>query len=403
MIKVASAGTTGALLEWDDFYIFATVSALTFGQIFFPDSDPVIGTMASFGAFAAAFVSRPLGGWLFGHIGDTRGRKISLIMTLVITGLGICLIGLLPGYRQSGVWAPVLLVILRVVQGIGVGGEYGGASLITIEHAPRAAERGFWGSLPQAASPGGLSLAACMFGLVSLLLGLFLRLCVAETPEFDGSKRNQSDEAPGVELLRTHRRNVVLATGARLAETVSGNMIKSFGLGYVALQLKLPKEIALTGLAMPAAVGVLVTPLYGSLGDRISQDRIYLIACALVAALAFPFFWHAGCARGCDDLAGIRAAPQSGPDLTAERSAVAVYPHVRSWRALHRHVHGVSGFFQRGWIYPAVLALAPAAVGRGLAGRGLAGRGVGCDCDGGAFSVHLAAMTGARGARVLAQ
>jgi MHS family shikimate/dehydroshikimate transporter-like MFS transporter len=169
MIKVASAGTTGAISEWYGFYIFATVSALTFGQIFFPGSDPVTGTMASFGAFAAAFVSRPRGDVLFGHIGDTRGQKISLIMTLVITGLGTWLIGLLPGYRQIGVWAPVLLVILRVVQGIGVGGEYGGASLITIEHARRAAERSFWGSLPQASSPGGLLLAACMSGLMSLL------------------------------------------------------------------------------------------------------------------------------------------------------------------------------------------------------------------------------------------
>jgi MHS family shikimate/dehydroshikimate transporter-like MFS transporter len=308
MLKAASAGAIGALLEWYDFYIFSTASALVFGQTFFPGGDAVAGTMSSFGAFAVGFVSRPLGGVLFGHIGDTMGRKVSLILTLLIVGLGTCLIGLLPTYRQIGFRAPVALVILRVVQGIGLGGEYGGASLIAIEHAPRA-ERGFWGSLTQAASPGGLLLAAGMFGLVSLLpqdaflawgwrvpflagapmllFGLFIRLRVQEPPEFRLSKPAPQTEAPAAKLLRTHRRNVMLATGVRLVETVSGNMIKSFGLAYVTLHLKLPKE---TALIMTAAVGVMVTPLWGTLGDRIGQQRVYLVASAMVGALAFPFF-----------------------------------------------------------------------------------------------------------------
>jgi MHS family shikimate/dehydroshikimate transporter-like MFS transporter len=311
MMKAASAGTIGALLEWYDFYIFATASALVFGQLFFPGGDAVAGTMSSFGAFAAGFVSRPLGGVLFGHIGDTMGRKVSLILTLLIVGLGTCLIGVLPTYRQIGGWAPLALVILRVVQGIGLGGEYGGASLIAIEHAPRP-ERSFWGSLTQAASPGGLLLAAGMFGLVSLLpqdaflawgwrvpflagapmliIGLFIRLRVAEPPELRRSKRTQQAEAPAARLLRTHLRNVTLATGARLVETVSGNMIKSFGLAYVTLHLKLPKETALTALIVTAAIGVVVTPLYGALGDRVGQQRVYLVASALVGVLALPFF-----------------------------------------------------------------------------------------------------------------
>jgi MHS family shikimate/dehydroshikimate transporter-like MFS transporter len=311
MLKAASAGTIGALLEWYDFYIFATASALVFGQVFFPGGDAVAGTMSSFGAFAAGFVSRPLGGVLFGHIGDTMGRRVSLILTLVIVGLGTCLIGLLPTYRQIGGWAPLALVILRVVQGIGLGGEYGGASLIAIEHAPRT-ERGFWGSLTQAASPGGLLLAAAMFGAVSLLprdaflawgwripflagapmllFGLFIRLRVEEPAEFRRSQRTQQTEAPAAKLLRTHRRNVLLATGARLVETVSGNMIKSFGLAYVTLHLKLPRETALTALIVTAAIGVVVTPLWGALGDRMGQQRVYLVASALVGVLAFPFF-----------------------------------------------------------------------------------------------------------------
>src|SRR6516164_5159872 len=135
MVKAATAGTVGALLEWYDFYIFATASALVFGQLFFPGSDKLAGTMASFGVFAAGFISRPLGGILFGHIGDTVGRRASLIVTVGVIGLGTFLIGVLPTYASIGVWAPALLVALRIAQGIGLGGEYAGASLIAIEHA----------------------------------------------------------------------------------------------------------------------------------------------------------------------------------------------------------------------------------------------------------------------------
>jgi MFS transporter, MHS family, shikimate and dehydroshikimate transport protein len=311
MTKIASAGTIGALLEWYDFYVFATASALVFGRLFLPGDDPAAGTMASFGAFAAGFLARPLGGVLFGHIGDRLGRKASLVATLLIIGIGTFFIGLLPTYQTIGFWAPLLLVILRVVQGIGLGGEYAGASLITIEHAPRT-ERGFWGSLPQAASPGGLLLASGVFSLVSLLpedaflswgwrvpfllsalmlvVGLFIRLHVAETPEFEKVEQQSGGEAPGLELLRTQRRSAILATGARLVETVSGNLIKSFGLTYVTMQLGLPKEIALTGLTATSVVGLLVTPLYGYLGDRFGQRRVYLIGSGMVALMAFPFF-----------------------------------------------------------------------------------------------------------------
>jgi MHS family shikimate/dehydroshikimate transporter-like MFS transporter len=325
MIKAASAGSIGALLEWYDFYIFATASAIVFGRLFFPGDDAFTGTMASFGAFAAGFFARPFGGVIFGHIGDTMGRRTSLILTVLIIGVGTLLIGLLPTYAEIGYWAPALLVALRVAQGIGLGGEYAGASLIAIEHAP-GRERGFWGSLPQAASPGGLLLAAGMFSAVSLLpqdaflawgwrvpflaglplllVGVFLRLRVTETPDFERARHDSArdhgvEESPGARLVRTHLRHVVLATGARLVETVSGNMIKSFGLTYVTLQLKLPKETALTALTVTAALGLLLTPVYGSLGDRLGQQRVYLIGAAFVALLAFPFF----------ALLGLRTAP----------------------------------------------------------------------------------------------
>ena len=253
MRRIAAASFVGALLEWYDFYAFATASALVFGPLFFPSGDPLLSIMASFGAFASGFLARPIGGLIFGDIGDRIGRKASLIATLVIIGTGTFLIGLLPTFAQAGIWAPILLVILRVLQGIGLGGEYAGASLITIEHAP-SGRRGFWGSLPQAASPGGLLLSSLVFELIALLppgafiawgwrvpfllsaimlgIGLYVRLHIAETPEFEAI-RDLRTELPIVDLLRTHGKAALLATGARLAETVSGNMIKSFGLTYV--------------------------------------------------------------------------------------------------------------------------------------------------------------------------
>jgi MFS transporter, MHS family, shikimate and dehydroshikimate transport protein len=297
-------------MEWYDFYVFATASALVFGPLFFPSGDPLLSTMASFGAFASGFVARPLGGLIFGDIGDRIGRKASLIATLVIIGTGTFLIGLLPTFAQAGVWAPILLVILRVAQGIGLGGEYAGASLITIEHA--TGRRGFWGSLPQAASPGGLMLSSMVFALtaqlppssfiewgwrapfllsaVMLAVGLYVRLHIAETPEFEAI-RGLRPELPIVDLLRTHGRAALLATGARLAETVSGNMIKSFGLTYATVQLGLPRAEALGALLATSGVGLLATPLYGMLGDRFGLRAVYLAGAGFAAVLAFPFFW----------------------------------------------------------------------------------------------------------------
>jgi MFS transporter, MHS family, shikimate and dehydroshikimate transport protein len=311
MRRVAAASFVGALLEWYDFYAFATASALIFGPLFFPSGDPLLSTMASFGAFASGFLARPIGGIIFGDIGDRIGRRASLIATLLIIGAGTFLIGVLPTFAQIGIWAPILLVILRVAQGIGLGGEYAGASLITIEHAPHG-RRGFWGSLPQAASPAGLLLSSLVFALVNLLpsttflawgwrvpfllsavmlgVGLYVRLHIAETPEFEAI-RGQRTELPIVDLLRTRGAVTLLAIGARLAETVAGNMIKSFGLTYATAQLGLPRTEALGALLATAAVGVLVTPLYGLLGDRFGPRTVYLVGAGCTAVLAFPFFW----------------------------------------------------------------------------------------------------------------
>ncbi len=312
MPKVAAASFIGGLLEWYDFYVFAIATALVFGDVFFPPGDPLLNTMAAFGAFASGFLARPVGGVIFGHIGDRIGRKACLLATLLIIGGCTFLIGLLPDYARIGAWAPAILVCLRVMQGIGLGGEYGGASLMTIEHAPLH-QRGFWGSLPQAASPAGLLLANAVFGLCALLpraeflswgwrvpfllcaimlaVAVYIRLNIAETPEFRRAEsRAEKSSAPLVEMWRTHKRAFLLATGVRLSETVSGNLLKSFGLTYVTLQLGMHRSTALGALMAASLVGLAAMPLFGLLGDRVGTRRMTLAGNACLILLAVPFF-----------------------------------------------------------------------------------------------------------------
>jgi MFS transporter, MHS family, shikimate and dehydroshikimate transport protein len=312
MPKVAAASFVGGLLEWYDFYIFAIATALVFGDVFFPPGNPLVNTMAAFGAFAAGFLARPLGGAIFGHIGDRVGRKACLLATLLIIGLCTFLIGLLPSYEKIGLWAPAGLVFLRIMQGIGLGGEYGGASLMTIEHAPLH-QRGFWGSLPQVASPAGLLLANSVFGacallpanqflawgwrvpfllcIVMLAVAIYIRVNIAETPEFRRAElRAEKSRAPLLELWRTHRRNLLLASGVRLSETVASNLIKSFGLTYATLYLGLMRDTALAALMAASLVGLAAMPLFGLLGDRIGARGVTLLGNALLILLALPFF-----------------------------------------------------------------------------------------------------------------
>lgn len=317
--KVVAASFAGALLEWYDFFIFGTASGLVFGRLFFPQSDPMTGIVASFATFGVGFLARPLGGIVFGHYGDRVGRKATLIATLLITGGATFLIGLLPTVETAGLWAPVLLVVLRLVQGFGLGGEYGGAALMTIESAPEN-RRGFLGSLPQTAASAGIMLATGVFGLcnfvltdqqflawgwrvpflisiVMLVVGMHIRLHIEETPDFRKAKaeaeRQAKDEReilPIVDLLRRHPRNIVLALGARLAETVSSNIINAFGIAYVSVHLGLGRDLPLTGMLIASALGIVICPIFGHLSDRWGQRRIYLLGAAATAILIFPFF-----------------------------------------------------------------------------------------------------------------
>ncbi len=313
MIKVVLGSYAGALMEWYDFFIYGTASALIFNKLFFPQVDALLGTILAFATFGVGFLARPLGGIVFGHYGDKIGRKKILIITIIIMGGGTFLIGLLPTYDQIGIAAPIILTILRILQGIGLGGEYGGAALITIEHAPRG-QRGFWGSLPQSATSAGILVATGVFALctrlpeadllswgwripfmlssVLLIIGVFIRSNVPETPEFEKMKAKKKNvNVPLIELFKKYPKNILIAFGARLAETVSSNIFNAFCIAYISTQLGMPKNDALTGILLASVIGLFVCPLYGYLSDKIGRRPIYMAGAAFLVIFAFPFFY----------------------------------------------------------------------------------------------------------------
>ncbi len=315
MRRVVMGSFAGALLEWYDFFIFGTAAGLVFAPLFFPDSDPFIGVIAAFATFGVGFLTRPLGGIVFGHFGDKIGRKITLIWTLGIVGTSTFLIGFIPTYHDIGIWAPLLLMALRLIQGFGLGGEYGGAALMTIESAPQN-KRGFLGSLPQTAASFGIMLATGIFALCNHLLtpeqflswgwripfwlsalmlavGMFIRLHTEETLDFKQRQTKlQERKAPPplIELFRKHPKNISLALGARLAESVSSNIINAFGIVYISTQLALSRDIPLTGMLIASAIGIVSCPLVGWLSDRVGQRKIYLLGAGFCVLFAFPFF-----------------------------------------------------------------------------------------------------------------
>ena len=311
--QVALSGLIGATVEWYDFFLYGTAAALVFGQLFFPSSDPLVGTIAAFGSFAFGYLSRPIGAVIFGHYGDRIGRKAMLILTLLIMGIATFLIGLLPTYDTIGVWAPILLLVLRFFQGIGLGGEWGGAVLLAVEHSPRN-KRGFYGSLIQIGAPAGLLLGTGAFLIVSSLpeeqflswgwrvpflvsvlligVGLFIRLKILETPAFSQVKESGTEaRMPMVEVLRDYPKNVLLTMGARLSEGQVFNIFAVFALTYATTQLELTRSTVLYGVLIGAAVECLTLPVFGALADRFGRRPVYMGGAAFCALFAFPFFW----------------------------------------------------------------------------------------------------------------
>jgi metabolite-proton symporter len=316
-LRVILAASVGSALEWYDFFLYGTAAALVFGELFFPKSDPVVGTLLSFLTFGVGFVVRPFGGIIFGIMGDRYGRKPVLVATLLMIGIGTTLIGVLPTYNQIGVWAPLLLVAMRVVQGLGAGAEYGGAVIYLVENAP-AKHRGFWGGFaPLGVSVGNL-LAAGAFALVTMLpredlmnwgwrlpflasfllilVGIYVRLRVTETPVFTEAvvATGKVEKNPAMEALRHHPRNFFVVLGARMAENGLGYFFPVFGLSYVITTLGVPRSEALSALMLAFTIELFAILGWAALSDRIGRRPVYMFGALAGVALAFPFFWMVG-------------------------------------------------------------------------------------------------------------
>ncbi|EKT77954.1 major facilitator transporter [Rhodococcus opacus M213] len=303
----------GTTIEWYDFYLYGTAAALVFPHLFFPSYSPLTGTLLALLTYSAGFIARPLGGVIMGHFGDRIGRKAMLVSSLMIMGVATTLIGVLPTFAVAGIWAPILLLVLRIVQGFGVGGEWGGAVLVAVEHAPPS-RRGLFGAWPQAGVPAGLLLANGVFMSLTLTLsdeafmtwgwrvgflassvmiaiGLLIRLKMEETPDFQKAKDDgHIAKFPIVEVFRKQWKQVLLAVGIKMSQNAIFYIITVFALTYVTTVLELPRSVALIGVLAASVVSMFTILFFGRLSDEYGRRRVYLIGAVLSALFAFPFF-----------------------------------------------------------------------------------------------------------------
>ncbi|GHD86121.1 MFS transporter [Streptomyces naganishii] len=324
--RIVAASLIGTTIEWYDFFLYGSAAALVFNKLFFPDSDPLVGTLLSFLTYAVGFAARPLGALVFGHYGDRIGRKKLLVLSLLMMGGATFAIGLLPTHATVGSAAPVLLTTLRLVQGFALGGEWGGAVLLVSEHGD-ARRRGFWASWPQTGAPAGQLLATGVLSLLTAVLsdqafgswgwripfllsgvlvivGLWIRLSVDESPVFRQALERaearkaaaaagadaESEKLPLVGVLRHHWRDVLIAMGARMAENISYYVITAFILVYATTSAGVSKQTALNAVLIASAVHFAVIPAWGALSDRIGRRPVYLLGAAGVGLWMFPFF-----------------------------------------------------------------------------------------------------------------
>jgi metabolite-proton symporter len=312
--RVVAASMIGTTIEWYDFFLYGSAAALIFNKLFFPSFDPFVGTLLAFATYAVGFVARPLGGIVFGHYGDRIGRKRLLMLSLMMMGVATVLIGLLPTYARIGVWAPAGLIVLRLVQGFAVGGEWGGAVLMAAEHGD-SARRGFWASWPQAGVAAGSLLSAGVLALIAgvqsetefldwgwrvpfllsailVAVGWYIRHRVEESPMFEKALEaaETPPRLPAMDVLRERPRAVVLGAGLRVGENISYYILTVFSLTFLVDVAAESRALALRALLIGAAVQFFAIPLFARLSDRIGRRPVYAFGGLGLAAFAFAFF-----------------------------------------------------------------------------------------------------------------
>jgi MHS family shikimate/dehydroshikimate transporter-like MFS transporter len=310
--KVVVASFIGTTIEWYDYFIYGTAAALVFPALFFPDFSQLAGTLLSFSTFAVGFAARPLGGVIFGHYGDRIGRKAMLVTTLLIMGVATFLVGLLPTFDQIGIWAPILLVVLRITQGLGLGGEWGGAVLMAVEYSPPE-QRGLNGSWPQMGAPAGLVLATGVFAAVSAItgdafevwgwrvpfllsivligVGLFIRLRIYESPAFSQVRESGTEaRMPIVDVLRIYPKNVALGVGSRIGIDAAFYILAVYSLAHISENLGLSPNVGLLAVSIAALIEIFTIPSFASLSDRVGRKPLLIGGATLLGIWMFPFF-----------------------------------------------------------------------------------------------------------------
>jgi metabolite-proton symporter len=311
--RIVAASLIGTTIEWYDFFLYGAAAALVFNKLFFPAADPLTGAMLAFSTYALGFVTRPIGGLVFGHFGDRISRKRLLMISLLLMGGSTVLIGFLPTYAQVGYLAPALLLLLRLTQGFAVGGEWGGAVLLVAEHT-EAKNRGFWAGWPQVGVPAGNLLAAGALAILALTqseaaflawgwripfllsavliaIGWWVRMAVNESPLFEETRRlGQIHSAPAIEVFKRRPRALAIGAGIRLAENISFYIITAFSITYATTVVKVSRSVALDALALGAAVELASMPLFSWLSDRIGRRPVYALGAAGMGVWAFGFF-----------------------------------------------------------------------------------------------------------------
>ena len=306
------ASTVGTTIEWYDFFLYSTASGLVFARLFFPESDPLTGTLNAFGIYFVGFIARPIGAAVFGHYGDRVGRKATLIASLILMGIGTFLVALVPGYAQIGIWGGIILSVLRFIQGIGVGGEWGGSVLLAMEWG-RHGRRGFNASWPQFGVPAGLllaNLAVLVFSLISgpdfinwgwripfllsvllVFVGLWIRLGIIETPIFRRLIASEKVvKQPVLEVLRRHPKEIILSALVRLSEQAPFYIFTSFVFVYGTTALGFDRNFILLPVLVASALGFIMIPLFGHLSDVFGRKPIYMLGAALTGLYGFVYF-----------------------------------------------------------------------------------------------------------------